>query len=150
MEISGQNLANVNTPGYSRQTLTTQAATPLQTPIGQEGTGVEATGIAQAVDSLLNSQIQAENSVSGSVNAQQQALQNVETYLNEQLTNTTNGTASPSWPDGGHRQPLRFFFKVCPPIRLIFPNANRSSQAPNNWPRNSIRSPHNLETSTLS
>jgi flagellar hook-associated protein 1 FlgK len=95
MEVTGQNLANVNTPGYSDQQLAIQAATPLQTTIGQEGTGVEATGISQATDSLLNSQIQAENSVSGSLTAQQTALQNAETYLNEEITNTSTGTASP-------------------------------------------------------
>ena len=60
MEVTGENLANVNTTGYSRQQLTIQAATPLQTTIGQEGTGVEATGISQAHDALLNGQIQAE------------------------------------------------------------------------------------------
>jgi flagellar hook-associated protein 1 FlgK len=96
MEVTGENLANVNTTGYSRQQLVIQAATPLQTPIGQEGTGVEATGISQATDSLLNSQIQAENSVSGSITAQQTALQNAETYLNEQLSNTSSGTGSSS------------------------------------------------------
>jgi flagellar hook-associated protein 1 len=96
MEVTGQNLANVNTTGYTRQQLVVQAATPLQTTIGQEGTGVEATGISQATDALLNSQIQAENSVSGSLNAQQQALEDAETSLNEQISNTSNGTASPS------------------------------------------------------
>src|SRR5580698_7267711 len=82
MEITGQNLANVNNAAYSRQSLTIQAATPLQTPIGQEGTGVEATGISQARSSLLDGQIQSEASVSGSLNAQQQALQDAETNLN--------------------------------------------------------------------
>ena len=96
MEVTGQNLANVNTTGYSRQQLTIQAATPLQTTIGQEGTGVEATGISQATDALLNGQIQAENSVSGSLSAQQQALQDAETSLNEEITNTSTGTSSPS------------------------------------------------------
>ncbi len=96
MEITGQNLANVNNAAYSRQSLTIQAATPLQTPIGQEGTGVEATGISQARSSLLDGQIQSEASVSGSLNAQQQGLQNAEAYLNEQITNTSDGTSSPS------------------------------------------------------
>ncbi len=96
MEVSGQNLANVNNTAYSRQQLVVQTSTPLQTPIGQEGTGVEAAGISQARSSLLDGQIQSEASVSGSLNSQQQALQNAETYLNEQITNTSNGTSSPS------------------------------------------------------
>jgi flagellar hook-associated protein 1 len=96
MEVTGQNLANVNNPAYTRQQLEIQSATPLQTPIGEEGTGVEATGISQASDALLNSQIQAENSVNSSLTAQATALQDAETNLNEQITNTANGTASPS------------------------------------------------------
>jgi flagellar hook-associated protein 1 FlgK len=96
MVVTGQNLANVNNPAYSRQQLVIQAATPLQTPIGQEGTGVEATGISQARNALLDGQIQSENSVSGSLNAQQQALASAETNLNEQITNTSTGTSSAS------------------------------------------------------
>ncbi|HEX3988340.1 MAG TPA: hypothetical protein VHZ30_02845, partial [Verrucomicrobiae bacterium] len=48
MEVTGQNLSNVNNPNYTRQSLEVQSATPLQTTIGQEGTGVEAVGISQA------------------------------------------------------------------------------------------------------
>jgi flagellar hook-associated protein 1 FlgK len=95
MDVTGQNLANVNNPAYTRQQLVVQAATPLQTPNGQEGTGVEATGISQASDALLNTQIQSENSVSSSLTAQQTALQYAETYINEQITNTSTGVSSP-------------------------------------------------------
>src|SRR5579871_3144805 len=93
MEVTGQNLANVNNTAYSRQQLVIQAATPLQTMIGQEGTGVEAVSISQVRNYLLDNQIQSEASVSGSLNSQQQWLQNAETYLNEQITNTSNGTS---------------------------------------------------------
>lgn len=96
MEVTGQNLANVNNTAYSRQQLVIQPSTPLQTPIGQEGTGAEAVGISQARDSLLDIQIQSEASATGSLNSQQQALQNAETYLGEQITNTSSGTSSPS------------------------------------------------------
>ncbi len=96
MEVTGQNLSNVNNPNYTRQTLEVQTATPLQTTIGQEGTGVEAVGISQASDALLNTQITNENSVGSSLTAQQTALENAETYLNEQITNGSTGTTSPS------------------------------------------------------
>lgn len=95
MEVTGQNLSNVNNPNYTRQSLEVQSATPLQTDIGQEGTGVEAVGISQASDTLLNTQIQNENSVSSSLTAQQTALENAETYLNEQITDGSTGTTSP-------------------------------------------------------
>ena len=79
MEVTGNNLAKVNNPNYTRQSLNISNATPLQTTIGQEGTGVEVTGISQASDTLLNTQIQSENSVNSSLTAQQTALQNAET-----------------------------------------------------------------------
>ncbi len=93
--VTGQNLANVNNPNYARQTLNVQAATPLQTTIGQQGEGVQAISITQVRDALLDAQIQAEGATSGSLTSQQSALQNAEAYLNEQLSgSTTAGTSS--------------------------------------------------------
>ena len=40
MQVAGQNIANAQTPGYSRQTLALQASTPENTPFGTFGTGV--------------------------------------------------------------------------------------------------------------
>jgi len=91
--VAGQNLANVNNPAYARQQLVIQAATPLQTPIGQEGTGVIAVSISQVRSALLDNQIQSEASVSGSLDAQQQALQNAETNLGEQIQSTSSDTS---------------------------------------------------------
>ncbi len=93
--VAGQNLANVNNPGYARQQLIISASTPVQTPIGQEGTGVDATSITEARSSLLDSQITSESSVTGSLNTQQQALEDAEAYLNEQIQSGTTDS-SPS------------------------------------------------------
>jgi flagellar hook-associated protein 1 len=87
-EVTGQNLANVNNPAYARQQVIMQASTDIPTPSGQEGTGVQVTSIQEVRDALLDTQIQSEGSVTGSLNAQQQALQNAETALGEQLSNT--------------------------------------------------------------
>jgi len=100
--IAGQNLANVNNPSYSRQSLEIQAATPIETPVGEEGTGVESIGITQVRNALLDSQIQSEASASGSLASQQSALDNAETNLNEQL----NGAASGAGADSASPQGL--------------------------------------------
>ncbi|HEX3798084.1 MAG TPA: flagellar hook-associated protein FlgK [Verrucomicrobiae bacterium] len=84
--VAGQNLANVNNPAYARQQLNVQTSPDLQTPVGNEGTGVEAISITEARDALLDNQIQSEGSVSSSLTSQQTALQDAETYLNEQLS----------------------------------------------------------------
>src|SRR5579863_4300850 len=96
-EIAGQNLANVNTPGYARQRVVLQASTPIETSIGEEGTGVSVTAVQEVRDSLLDNQVQQEGSVVGSLTSQQQALQSAESALNEQITaQSTSGSSSSS------------------------------------------------------
>jgi flagellar hook-associated protein 1 FlgK len=92
VEVAGQNLANVNTTGYARQTVDIQSSPDIATSNGPEGTGADAAAIQQISDALLNSQIQSQQSVSGYWNSQQTALQSAQTNLDEYL----NGTASSS------------------------------------------------------
>ena len=96
MEISGQNVANANNPAYADEQLVVSDSTPLDTPVGQEGTGVQATGITESRNPLLDSQIQAEASVTGSLTAQQSNLQNAEAYLNEQISTNSSSTSPDS------------------------------------------------------
>lgn len=95
VEVAGQNLANSSNTSYTRQTVDLQANTPISTPIGMEGTGVQVSSIQQVSDSLLNGQIQDESSVGGYWNAQQTALQDAQTQLGESLnldsTSSTSG-----------------------------------------------------------
>jgi flagellar hook-associated protein 1 FlgK len=99
MAVTGQNLANANNPTYSNQTLNVTTSTPLETPIGEEGTGVVGTSITSASDPYINSQIQAQNSVTSSLTAQQTGLQNAEAYLDEEITSTSS-TGTPDSPNG--------------------------------------------------
>ena len=90
MTITGQNLANVNNTSYAEEQLDVSESTPLNTPIGSEGAGVQATGISDLRDALLDSQIRAETSLTGSLTAQQTNLQNAEAYLNEQISSSSS------------------------------------------------------------
>ncbi|HUA69137.1 MAG TPA: hypothetical protein VMA13_11375, partial [Candidatus Saccharimonadales bacterium] len=103
LEVTGQNLANVNNSAYSDQVVEIQANTPLTTTVGQEGTGVQVTGIEQLRDALLDGQIRDESSVGGYWNAQQSALTDAQTELGEFLnlnsassTGTTGSTDTSS------------------------------------------------------
>ena len=98
VEVSGQNLANVNTTGYSRQRVNIQTSPDVTTGIGSEGTGANAVAIQQLVSSLLNSQVQNQSSVNGYWNAQQSALQTAQSNLGEFLngTGSTDGTSGSS------------------------------------------------------
>jgi flagellar hook-associated protein 1 len=94
--IAGQNLANVNNPAYADEQLELQEDPAFQTPSGQEGTGVQAVSITSLRDSLLDAQIAAEGSTTGSLTSQQTALQQAEAYLDEELGSSNSTTAASS------------------------------------------------------
>ena len=96
VQVSGQNLANVNTQGYSRQTVDIQTSADISTNIGMQGTGSNVVAIQQAVNTLLNSQIVSQQSTNGYWNAQQSALQSAQTGLNEFLNGTGSSSSSGS------------------------------------------------------
>jgi len=96
VEVTGQNLANVNTTGYSRQTVQISASPDILTRLGPEGTGADATSIQRVVSALLNGRIQSQNSTGGYWNAQQSALQTAQNGLGEFL----NGSGAASSASG--------------------------------------------------
>jgi flagellar hook-associated protein 1 FlgK len=67
----------------ARQQRAIQAAAPMLALAGWEGRGVEAAVIAEARDPLLDAQLQAEASVTGSLAAQQTHLQNAGACMDE-------------------------------------------------------------------
>src|SRR5690348_5743604 len=81
VSVTGQNLANVNNPAYSRQRVNFQTGDPVPLVGGIQGTGVQVAGIQQIRDSLLDGQIRDEGSVGGFWTATQNALQNTQTEL---------------------------------------------------------------------
>lgn len=57
MAVTGHNVANVNTPGYSRQEAVLAERIPLSGQPGMVGTGVQATTIRRQVDQFINQQL---------------------------------------------------------------------------------------------
>ncbi len=100
-EVTGNNLANVNNSAYSREKLLMATAPPTQAEGGEAGTGVEAQSIEQFRDSALDGEIVSQNSVTGSLTAQQSMLQQAEAYLDEEIQGSSSGSgASASSPNG--------------------------------------------------
>ncbi len=114
VEVTGQNLANVNTPGYSRQVVNLVTSPDIQSSVGSEGTGVSVASISQVVSSVLNNQIQAQNSTSNYWTAQQSALQNAQNGLGEFLNGTASASSTSTTPtiatDSGLASQLANFF----------------------------------------
>lgn len=94
IEVTGQNLANVNTAGYTRQTVNIETSPDIPTTSGPEGTGAQVASIEQMVSSVLNSQVQNQQSVSSYWTAQQSALQSVQDDLNEYLSSTSSSSTT--------------------------------------------------------
>lgn len=89
VDVTNQNIANANTPGYSRQsaTVTASAAYPIpvfsQTGVGQLGTGVQVTAVTRARDTFVDSQMRTQLSSQGRWTARQTALTQLEATVNE-------------------------------------------------------------------
>ena len=57
LAVTGHNVANVNTPGYSRQEAVLTERPPLNGQPGMAGTGVMATSIRRYTDQFINRQL---------------------------------------------------------------------------------------------
>lgn len=83
IEVIGHNIANVNTPGYSRQKVVLNAAPSITTVIGQMGTGVRAVAVQREHDQFVNAQINFEKQILGNWQAQDYSFQRIEGIFNE-------------------------------------------------------------------
>ena len=78
INVTGNNIANVNTPGYSRQKLNLQTSRPLQSAVGPIGNGVEAIAIEREYNRFLGIQLNAESETLGRWETQNDSLEIVE------------------------------------------------------------------------
>lgn len=83
IDVTGHNLGNVNTPGYARQRLTLQAVSTVDEYGNYTGAGSEVIAIESIRDQILDNQVQTERSVTGTLEAQEKALQSALTALND-------------------------------------------------------------------
>lgn len=84
LETSSHNIANSNTPGYSRQRAEMQANTPYNyTGIGQIGTGSKVTAITRASDQFVLESIRKENAVYNQYKYKADVLNKMEVIFNE-------------------------------------------------------------------
>ena len=82
ISVTGQNIANVNTNGYSRQRVNLESTVILSAE-GSVGTGVKAKGIERIYDRFLNAHINEEIQQKGRWEAQNQSLQQTEIIFDQ-------------------------------------------------------------------
>ncbi len=83
ISITGHNIANVNTPGYSRQRVNLATNPGLTDASGQIGAGVRVSDIQRIYDQFLGSQINTESYNQGKWEAQKSSLERVEFIFDE-------------------------------------------------------------------
>jgi len=98
IEVTGQNIANVETEGYSRQDVTFEANTPRHAikygSMHQIGTGVRVAGIERAHDQFLFEQIMGEGDLTGSTEIKKEIFEQLEILFNEGSGRSLNDALS--------------------------------------------------------
>lgn len=84
LDVTGNNIANVNTTHYTRQEAILQIATPVDTGVGQMGRGVHVGKVIRRYDSFLETQIIEQNQKIGKSEIQENGFSQIEEIFNEQ------------------------------------------------------------------
>ncbi|WP_182112584.1 MULTISPECIES: flagellar hook-associated protein FlgK [unclassified Actinotalea] len=102
LEVAGQNMANANTAGYTRQRTTTESVSALSapsmfsTPQGA-GNGVRVTGITRMDDAFLDARLRATTSSASFQNTRAAALGRLEASVTEPGTTGPAAALSAFW-----------------------------------------------------
>ena len=94
INVTGANIANVNTAGYSRQQAVLSAVGSVDAASGYSRLGVEVTGIQRAYDQFLADRIMVQQQNLGYAEARKNALEGVQVIFNDSsgaLGNAMNG-----------------------------------------------------------
>ena len=101
LEVTGQNVANANTEGYTRQRVTQSpmAQTALATYATQSsvGDGVLVTGVARLNDAVVDARVRSTAATASYWSASANALGTVETALNEPSTSGLSSVLNKFW-----------------------------------------------------
>ncbi|HPQ09935.1 MAG TPA: flagellar hook-associated protein FlgK [Bacillota bacterium] len=122
LDVTAHNIANANTPGYSRQVVQMRAATPFPAPgmsagrVGQLGSGVEVAEVQRMRNKFIETQIQKETQTLGYWETKQRNVWQIELIFNEPSDTGLSNSISRYWEawqrlageaeDMGHRAPV--------------------------------------------
>ncbi|MGN6743928.1 MAG: flagellar hook-associated protein FlgK, partial [Amnibacterium sp.] len=102
IDVTGQNIANVNTQGYTRQRVDQASVPGTQTPAlfskgALIGAGVTVLGIARLNDTVIDQRVRTTASTSGYWDTASAAVSSVETSLNEPGASGLSSTLNDFW-----------------------------------------------------
>ena len=89
IEVTGQNIANVQTEGYSRQEVVFEANSPrssrIGTNLGEIGTGVKVASIKRSHNEFIFSQILGEGDRTGNFKIREEVFEELEMIFNDSI-----------------------------------------------------------------
>lgn len=97
LQTIGHNIANVNTPGYSRQRVEISASYPSITPQGAIGSGIQVNDIIQIRDQFLGVQFRDATKSAGKWQYRQKTLNYIQGLFNEPNENSLGGQLTELW-----------------------------------------------------
>jgi len=97
INVTGNNIANVNTPGYARQRLNLKTNAAYESPVGLMGWGVGSAGVERIYDRFLGVQLNGENADLGRWEARKGILERVEVVFDESGGYGLNQALSEFW-----------------------------------------------------
>jgi len=87
VQMTSNNIANVNTPGYARQVAQLQEAVPTPVTLGTLGNGVTVTSLKRYYDKYLESSLRAKTSELNHQSALAAYLDRIQQFINEDNSN---------------------------------------------------------------
>jgi flagellar hook-associated protein 1 len=105
LDVTGNNIANANTEGYSRETAVLEPNTPLSIPAisnqtgqgAQLGTGVNVASIIRIRNDYLDAQYRAQNSALNGASTQAEELERAQSAFNEPSSSAIASQLSAFW-----------------------------------------------------
>lgn len=83
LDVTGNNIANVNTEGYSREKINLKPSLPIKTPHGIYGTGVDVESVRRVRDNIVDRQIRTHSSPLGEFSEKEKVYKQIENIFNE-------------------------------------------------------------------
>ena len=94
LNVTGNNIANVNTEGYSRRKVNLVTAEPFISTEGIFGSGVDAKGVRRYRDALVDRQVRNAYEEVGQQEVKERVLKQIETIYNEPADKGIRGLLS--------------------------------------------------------
>lgn len=112
IEITGKNLANVNNTGYARQRVLFGDRGTIITATGAESLGIEALGVEQVRDTLLDRQVLREIALKSSFGAEQSGYQRAQAGLGQNIDRSQSASATNAAATSGIAAAIDDFFNA--------------------------------------